>query len=457
MMRNTERALLPPDLNDVDRQRIADLDSRYVIQPWVQSQSKAPRHVVEWGKGSRFRIDGREVIDFGSQAGYMSLGYGHPRIVEAMRRQLDVLPVAWSRNATEPRARLAERLAQLAPGSGQKVFFSTGGAEAVEAAIMAAREVTGRRKILTHYLDYHGATSGTIATSGDQRGWQPLNDPTSIVRIPSPYPYRCSICHGACNGSCFRHIEEIIRLEGPGTIAAILFEPIQGTNGVIVPYDAYLPQLRRLADRHGILLIADEVMTGLGRTGSWFACEHWAIVPDITVVAKGVNSGYVPLGATILSASVAEFYDKHPWRRGHSYTGHALAAAAALATIESIEDEGLVENARVLGDELLRQARELIASHPSIGEVRGKGLFVGIELVGNRQTRQPLYDWATGSGSQLKRRVLDAVLQNGVSLMEGNASALILVPPLNISREDIHIAIEAIDGALSIADAEVTA
>jgi taurine--2-oxoglutarate transaminase len=437
-----------------ERRMLAELDRRYVIQPWAASQARTRRHVVEWAQGSWIRVDGRDLLDFSAQTTYMNIGHRHPRVLDAIRRQLDVLPVAWSRLVSEPRARLAERLSGLAPGDDHRVFFTPGGAEAVEAAIMAAREFTGRRKILTHYRDYHGGTTGAIAASGDQRGWQPLADLTSIIRIPGPYPYRCSICLGPCSGSCVAYVEDVIRLEGPNSIAAILFEPIQGTNGVIIPPDSYLPRLRAIADRYGILLIADEVITGFGRTGTWFSMEHWGVAPDIIAVAKGLNAGYVPLGAAILSSRVAAFYDDHPWLRGHTYTGHALAAVSALAVMDVIEDEQLLDNSTVLGTYLLECAQQLAAAHPSVGEVRGKGLFVGIELVRNRATREPLYDWSSGRGGDAKGRVIDALLEAGVFMLEGNDTSLILAPPLNIARSDIDFAVGAIDTALTVSDRE---
>lgn len=440
------------------RDRLVASDIKHVVQPWAPSQRDARRIVAESAQGSRITLDGHDVLDFAAQTAYVNVGHRHPKVVEAIRRQLDVLPVAWSRYVTVPRARLAERLSELAPTSGRgKVFFTPGGAEAVEAAMMAAREVTGRPKIVTQYRAYHGATFGTIAASGDQRGWQSINDPSSIVRVPGAYPYRCQHCGDNCRGRCVAYVEEVIRLEGAKTIAAIMVEPVQGTNGVIVPPDGYLPALRDIAHRHGILLIADEVMTGFGRTGRWFACEHWNVEADIVVVAKGLTSGYIPMGAAIFSPAVAEYFDIRPWLRGHTYTGHALAAAAALAVIDVIEDENLIDRSRDLGRYLLEQLEKLGRSHVSVGEVRGKGLFAGIELVLDPKSRQPLYDFVTGDGREHKRAVLDSIFDAGVLLMEGNSSTLILAPPLTITQDEIDTAVHAVDIGLDVADRIVAA
>lgn len=409
--------------------------------------------MISSADGCSFILDGQRTLDFGSQTAYMNVGHHNEYVVAAIKRQLDCLPVGWSRFANEPRARLAKRLSDLAPGGSYKAFFTPGGAEAIEAAIMAAREVTGRRKILTHYWSFHGATTGAIATSGDDRGWHPLSDASSVVRVQPPYPYRCRWCKDGCTDSCIEILEDAVRCEGPEQIAAVLVEPIHGTSGVIVPPDDYLPSLRELTRKYGILLIADEVMTGFGRTGTWFACEHWNVVPDIIALAKGLTAGYVPMGAALLSEEVAGYYDERHWRRGHTYSGHALAAAAALAVIEVIERDGLVARSRELGQYLLSRCQDVASRRLMVGDVRGRGLFVGIELVRNRETKAPLYDWVTGEGLDDKQVVVEAILKQGVYVLPGNASSLVLAPPLCISREELDLGIAAIDEALQACEA----
>jgi taurine---2-oxoglutarate transaminase len=437
-------------------EEIARLERDHVLYPWTARQDALKPRVVDSAHGTHFVLDGKEVLDFGSQLVFANVGHTHPRVIEAITKQLHSLPVASSTFANRPRAALAKKLAEITPGSLTKTFFSTGGAEAVEAAAMAAKAFTGRRKIISRFREYHGSTFGAMALSADQRSWPFTPSLPDVVHVPLPYPYRCTDCRpGAqCSVCSGRHIEDVIRFEGHDQVAAVLLEVIPGSNGVVVPPEGYLATVREITRKYGVLLIADEVMTGFGRTGEWFACNHWGLEPDIMTLAKGLTSGYIPLAATVMSGEIAQYFESHSWVHGHTYTGHALAAAAANAVISVYEDEDLIHNARNAGDYLLERASELLDRHPSVGEVRGRGLFIGLELVRSRETKEPLYDWPTGRGAQVKQRVLTKALEDGLYVLGGNANVLVLCPPLTVTRAEIDEAIVILDAALSIADSE---
>ncbi|MHB8618203.1 MAG: aminotransferase family protein [Chloroflexota bacterium] len=440
----------------LSRDEIAQLERDYVMYPWTPRQDAVVPRVVESAHGMHYVQDGREIMDFGSQLAFMNVGHTHPRVVDAVIAQVKKLPVIGSTLATEAKARLAQKLAQVTPGALKKTFFSTGGAEAVEAATMVAKAFTGRRKIITRYRAYHGATYAGMGFSADQRSWQFTPGIPDVVHVPEPYCYRCpfGLTYPSCELRCAQHVEQVIKQEGAEYVAAVMVEPIQGAGGIIVPPPEYMPMLRKITRDHGVMLIADEVMTGFGRTGRWFACEHWDVEPDIMTMAKGITCGYVPLAATIVSEEIAKFFDDHPWVHGHTYTGHTLGAAAANAVLRVYEDENLIQNSAEVGAYLFERACELREKHPSVGDVRGKGLFVGVELVRSRQTREPIYDWTTGEGGALKQKVLKAALDEGLYVMGGNASVLMLCPPLIATRADVDTAVEILDHALAVADAE---
>jgi len=439
-----------------DAREVACLEREHVLYPWTPKQNDLNPRVAERAHGTRFWLNGREVLDFSAQMVFMNVGHCHPVVLRAIEDQLKVLPVAAPTFANAPRAQLAKKLAEITPGSLKKTFFSTGGADAVEAATMAAKAFTGRRKIIARYREYHGSTYGGMAFSSDQRSWQFSPTLPDVIHVPAPDLYRCIDCRpgspcAVCSG---KQIEEIIRYEGPNQIAAVLVELIPGSNGILVPPEAYFPEIRRITRKYGIVFIADEVMTGFGRTGEWFACNHWDIEPDIMTLAKGITSGYIPLGATIMSAEIANHFEDQPWVHGHTYTGHALAAAAANAVISVYEKEGLIHNSREVGNYLLEQARNLMDRHPSIGDIRGKGLFVGVELVRNRSTKAPLYDWPTGQGAASKQRILNAAFDRGLYVMGGNANVLMLCPPLTVTRAEVDEAISILDEVLRLSDSE---
>jgi taurine--2-oxoglutarate transaminase len=333
-------------------------------------------------------------------------------------------------------------------------FFTNGGAEANENAIKLARWCTGRHKIVARYRSYHGATAGAITLTGDPRRWFAEPGIPGVVRMLDPYTYRCPAGHPdpcpVCSGA--PHLEEILQYEGPQTVAAVIMETIVGTNGIIVPPDGYLQSIREVCDRHGIVLIFDEVMAGFGRAGKWFACEHWDVVPDILTVAKGINSGYVPLGAMVINQKLAEWVQDKYFAGGLTYSGHVLACASAIASIEAFREEGIVENAAAHGDYLAEELARLAERHPSIGDVRGKGLFWGLELVKNRETREPLVPFnAGGEAAAPVTRLVKAALERGLYLFV-HWNVVIIVPPLTITREELDEGLATLDEVLAIAD-----
>ncbi len=441
----------------------ADLD-RYEVEhlfhSWSYQPGKAPARVVS-ANGCRFTTeDGRERLDFSSCFVSHNIGHGNARVIEAISRQAKEVVSFAPVFSTRPRAQLAKLLADLTPGDLSRTFFSPGGAEANEAAIKICHQYTGRRKLLSRYPSYHGGTAAPMtASQGDPRGWYQMPGGAEVIRVPAPYYYRCpfgSRDPEECAIRCLDYTERVIEMEGGGDhIGGILLEPVIGANGVIVPPPNYLPALRELCDKWGILMICDEVMTGFGRTGKWFAVDHWGVVPDIMTLAKGITSGYVPLGATIARKHIGDYFKDHFFGHGATYAGHALACAAGIETIAVYQDGGLVENARLMGEHLLESARALMDRHPCIGEVRGLGLFVGLELVKSRATREPMVTVAdrVKPGPNPKRELAGRLFELGMIAMAANPSSTIaLAPPLIVTRDEIDEGIRMLDQALDVVD-----
>src|SRR6184192_3695171 len=404
---------------DLGRQVVADA-KQYVLHSWSVQDAVNPIPVAG-GEGRYFwDYDGKRYLDFASQLVNVSIGHQHPKVVAAIKEQAERLCTIGPPMATESRSKLGRLLAEVTPGDLGFSFFTNGGAEANENAIKLARWYTGRHKIVTRYRSYHGATAGAIAATGDPRRWFAEPGIPGVVRMLDPYTYRCPAGHPdpcpVCTGA--PHLEELLQYEGPQNVAAVIMETIVGTNGVIVPPDGYLQSIREVCDRHGILLILDEVMAGFGRTGKWFGCENWDVVPDILTVAKGINSGYVPLGAMTVSATIADWIEDKYFAGGLTYSGHVLACAAAIASIEAFQEEGIVENSASMGEVLAQELPRLQRRHPSIGEVRGKGLFWGIELVRDRETREPLVPFnASGDDLAPVTQIGKAASDRGLYLM----------------------------------------
>lgn len=431
-------------------EEIVSLSKRYTLYDW-QAQRSANPIPVQRAEGVYFWTpEGRRYLDFNSQLMGVNIGHGDRRVVEAITRQAERLAYISPFMASEPRARLGQKLGQLLPGDMEKVFFTLGGAEANEHAIRIARAVTGRHKILARYRSYHGSTTGAIALTGDPRRW--ANEPGlgGVVHVLDPY-------HGPFRPvddaeQSLAYLEETIELEGPGTIAAFILEPVTGTNGVLIPLSGYLEGVRELCDRYGILLIADEIMSGFGRTGEWFAVNHWNVVPDIMTMAKGLTSCYVPLGAVGMRPNVAEHFEEKTYFGGLTYNSHPLACAAALATIEVYEQDGLIENARKMGEAMRRHHAELQERHPCVGAVRNIGLFGIIELIRDRSTGEPMAPF-NGASEEMKAIERD-LLDHGLYTMIRWWSVM-TNPPLCIDVEQLAEGFSILDDALAIGDSAV--
>ena len=426
------------------------LTKRHTLFEW-SAQSKVDPIPVARAKGSYFWTpEGKRYLDFNSQLMCVNIGHGHPKVIEAIARQAETLAYANPFMATEPRARLAAKLAEITPGDIDVFFFTNGGAEANENAIKLARFYTGRHKIMARYRSYHGGTAGAITLTGDPRRWAAEPGIPGVVHVLDPY-------HGIQRGwdsadDALANLEETIELEGPNTIAGFILETVVGTNGVLVPPDGYLQGVRELCDRYGILMIADEVMAGFGRTGKWFAVDHWGVVPDLITMAKGLTSAYIQLGAVGMRREIADSFKDRVFYGGLTYNSHPLACATALAAIGVLEDEGLIERAARMGERLKVHHEQLAAKHPSVGATRSIGLFGVVELVRNRQTMEPMapFNGTSDEMVALGKRFRDDGLYTFTRWNYFHTN-----PPLTISEEELAEGFEIIDRALEITDAAV--
>ena len=436
------------------KEELVAADSEFVIHSWSK-QGGLNARPIKGAEGSWFwDYDGNRFLDFQSQLVNSNLGHQHSKLVQAIKDQADTMCYIGPGFAEEQRARLAQKLAEITPGDLKMSFFTTGGAAANENAIRLARHVTGRNKIVARYRSYHGATAGAIALTGDPRRWHAEPSMPGVVRMLDPYTYRCPAGHPSpcpvCSGG--PHLEEILQFEDPYSVAAVILEPVTGTNGLIYPGENYLRSIREVCNKYGIILIFDEVMAGFGRTGELFACDHWGVTPDILITAKGLNSGYVPLGAMTVSSKISDWLQENKFWGGLTYAGHPLACASAVASLEIMEEEGVVDNARRQGERLGVGLAELAKRHPSVGDIRGRGLFYGLELVRNRDTREPLVPFnAVGEAAKPMQEINKAAMAKGLYLAS-NFNVLRLTPPLVIKDEEIDLALEILDEVLDIAD-----
>lgn len=440
----------------VDGQRVKDEDTAHVFHSWSAQKLIDPVPVAS-AEGSRFTDHhGKTYLDFASGLVHANLGYQHPKMVEAIQRAAVEMCTLAPGFAYESRSTAARLISEKAPEGMEMVFFTNGGAEATENAIRMARLHTGRHKILAAYRSYHGATAGAITMTGDPRRWPSEPSMPGVVHFWGPYPYR-SPFHSTSpeeeRTRALQHVRDVLMVEGPHTVAAIIVESVVGTNGILVPPEGYLQGLREICDEHGIMLICDEVMAGFGRCGEWFAFDRWGITPDLITFAKGVNSGYVPLGGVILSSAIAETFAERPYPGGLTYSGHPLACASAVASIGILEEEGLVERARDLGTEVIGPAlAELAERHPSVGEVRGLGVFWAVELVKDRETREPLVSFnASGPAAKAMTDFAGACKSRGLwPFVHFNRTHV--VPPLTISDSELKEGLEILDDALAVVD-----
>jgi taurine--2-oxoglutarate transaminase len=426
------------------------LSKKHSLYEWSAQASVDPIPVAR-SKGIYFWTpEGKRFIDFNSQLMCVNIGHGDPRVIKAIQDQAAELAYANPFLATEARARLGEKLAQICPGDINVFFFTNGGADANENAIRIARLATGRHKILARYRSYHGGTAGSLTLTGDPRRWAVEPGLPGVVRVPHPY-------HGLDRESdtgrqALAQLEEIIMLEGPHTIAAFILEPVTGTNGILVPPEGYLEGVRALCSKHGILMIADEVMSGFGRTGEWFAVDHWKVVPDLLTMAKGLTSAYVQLGAVGLRRSVADHFQKNVFWGGLTYNSHPLACAAALATIGVYEEDKLIPRAREMGTVMREHLDGLTRRHPSIGEARSIGLFGMIELVRNRETREPM---APFNGTSPEMQGLGRFFREEGLYTFVRWNTFFTNPPLCITEAEMREAFSIIDRGLEITDRAV--
>ncbi|GAA4112124.1 aspartate aminotransferase family protein [Streptomyces sp. NPDC048491] len=431
-------------------------DRAHVFHSW-SAQGLIDPLAVAGAEGSYFwDYEGNRYLDFTSGLVFTNIGYQHPKVVAAIQEQAATMTTFAPAFAVEARSEAARLIAERTPGDLDKIFFTNGGAEAVENAIRMARLHTGRHKVLSAYRSYHGGTNTAINLTGDPRRWASDSGSAGVARFWAPFLYRSPFHATTEAEECSRalkHLEDTIVFEGPGTIASIILESVPGTAGIMVPPAGYLPGVRALCDKYGIVLILDEVMAGFGRTGKWFASEHHDVVPDLLTFAKGVNSGYVPLGGVAISRAIAETFEHRPFPGGLTYSGHPLACAAAVATINVMEEEGVVEQAAHIGASVLEPGlREIAERHPSVGEVRGLGVFWALELVRSKETREPLVPYnATGADNAPMAAFGAACKKNGLWPFI-NMNRTHVVPACNITEGEAKEGLAVLDEALTVAD-----
>ncbi|MFT4230684.1 MAG: aspartate aminotransferase family protein [Microbacterium sp.] len=436
--------------------RVRADDRGHVFHSW-SAQALIDPLPVAGGEGATFwDYQGNSYLDFSSQLVNLNLGHQHPDLVRAIQEQAGRLATIQPSMANDVRGELARRVSEVAPEGFSKVFFTNGGADANENAVRMARLVTGKRKVLSMYRSYHGNTTTAISLTGDPRRW--ANEPAdgSVAHFFGPYAYR-SAFHSANDHEeaqrALEHLEQVIVLEGPSTIGAIILETVVGTNGVLVPPPGYLQGLRALCDKYGILWIADEVMVGFGRVGEWFAFQAWDAVPDLITFAKGINSGYVPLGGVVISDRVASHFDTVVFPGGLTYSGHPLACAAGVATFEVFERDGILDRVRDLGSRVVEPRLRAIAErHPSVGEVRGLGLFWAVELVRDRETREPLVPYNASGADAAPMAAFTAACKKGGVWPFTHFNRTHVAPPLVISEDELVRGLDVIDEALDVAD-----
>jgi taurine---2-oxoglutarate transaminase len=430
-------------------EEIVKLAKRHTLFEWSAQNAVDPIPIARAKGVHLWSTEGKRYLDFNSQLMCVNVGHGHPRVIKAIQDQAAQLPYVSPFMTTEVRARLGARLAAICPGDIDAFFFTNGGAESNENAMKIARWVTGRQKILAFYRSYHGATAGAISATGDPRRWSEPPIP-GIVHVLNPY-------HGLERGwtsadQALDYLSEVIQLEGPSTIAGFIMEPVVGSNGVLVPPDGFIAGVRALCDKHGIMMICDEVMSGFGRTGKWFAVNHWNVVPDLMTMAKGLTSSYVPLGAVGMRRALADKFKDRVFQSGLTYNSHPLGCAAALANLDVYEDEGLIENARAMGEVMKGLLADLAERHPCVGAVRSIGLFGIVELTRNRATREPL---APFGGSSPEMAALSKFFRDEGLLTFFRWHTFFTNPPLCVTEKELREGFAIIDRGLETVDRAV--
>ncbi|GAB4123213.1 MAG: aspartate aminotransferase family protein [Roseiflexaceae bacterium] len=440
------------------RQEILDISRQTTLYEWTSQKAMKPL-AIERAKGIyMWDVDGKRYMDFNSQLMCVNIGHGDERVINAVKAQMDELCYVAPTIATTPaRAELGRLLNEITPGNLTKAFFTNGGAEANENAIKIARMVTGRHKIAARYRSYHGATAGAIALTGDPRRWAAEPGIPGVIRIPDYYPYRAgtTLDDEVYTASVLNATEDVLRFEGPHTVAAIIIEPVVGTNGILIPSASYIRGIRELCNKYGILLIADEVMSGFGRTGTWFAVDHWGVVPDMISMAKGLTSAYIPLGAVMVTDTIAEYFEDHVLFAGLTYNAHPVGCAAAVATINVYKEDNLIEHAAMMGQILKAELEAIRDRHPSVGDVRAIGLFSMIELVKDKATREPLTPYNPKPSELGPMPAFNAYLreQGLATLVRWNTCHI--NPPLIITEDQLREGLAIIDRGLEIVDKAV--
>jgi taurine---2-oxoglutarate transaminase len=449
-------AATPSAPDPEEGRRVRELDRAHVFHSWSAQAHISPM-AIAGGLGSHvWDYDGNRYLDFSSQLVNTNIGHQHPKVVEAIREQAGLLCTISPTHANAARSEAARLIAQVAPDGLDKIFFTNGGAEAVENAVRMARLHTSRHKVLTMYRSYHGSTATAIQMTGDPRRWANDGGATGIVHFFGPYPYRSPFWSTSPEEEgrrALEHLEQVVAFEGPATIAAIVLETIPGTAGILMPPDGYLQGVRDICDRHGLVYVADEVMAGFGRAGEWFAVDKWGVTPDLITFAKGSNSGYVPLGGVLISEPIAATFAERVFPGGLTYSGHPLACAAVVGSINAFHDEGIVEHARSIGEDVLGpELREIAERHPSVGEVRGVGVFWALDLVRDKTTREMLVPYnAAGEANKPMAELVAACKQRGL-LPFANFNRLHVVPPCTVSEAEAKEGLAILDEALVAAD-----
>ncbi len=441
-----------------DSPSASELTARLTYRTWAFQKNWKPLHVVD-AEGCHF-IDaaGKRYLDFSAQLMCVTLGYKNRAVIRAIEEQANKLAYIAPSFATDVRAELSKQLLGVLPAGLEKFFYTTSGTEANEAAFKIARMYTGKTKIIARYHSYHGSTMGSIAATSDPRRWamEPAGKIPGVIFAPEVHCYRCPLHHHypECEIACVEYIDHMI--ENESDVAAVLVEPIVGTNGVLIPPKEYMPRLREICNKHGVLLIADEVMSGWGRTGKWFAVDHWQVKPDILTTAKGITTAYMPLGLCATTKKIGDYFDDHYFSHGHTYEAHPLTLAPAIAAINEYKRLDLINRANEMGEYLGKKLNEMAPRHKSIGEVRGIGLFWAVELVKNQKTKEPFNtyrDKVTGA-PLLVDKIAGEMMKNGV-FIQGWVSHFVIAPPLIITREEIDTGVKNMDTALKIADEAV--
>lgn len=439
-------------------QEVIDITARNTYGTWRFQKGWKPLHIVD-AEGCYF-IDasGKKYLDFSSQLMCVQLGHKNQAVIKAIEEQARKLPYIAPGYATDVRAELSKMLLEVLPKGLEKFFFTTSGTEANEAAFKIARMFTGKTKIIARYRSYHGSTMGSIAATGDPRRWasEPMSKIPGVIFGPEVNCYDCPLGHSYpdCDIACADYLEHMI--ENENDVAAVVIEPIVGTNGVLVPPKEYMPRLREICTRNDVLLIADEVMSGWGRTGKWFAMDHWDVQPDILVTAKGITTAYVPLGLCATTMKIASYFDDHFFSHGHTYEAHPLTLAPAIAAINEYKRLNLIERAREMGDYMGKKLSELKFKHPSVGDVRGLGLFWAVEIVKNQKTKKYFNtkkDKVSGVPAMVEKIAAD-MMKKGV-FIQAWVSHFVIAPPLIVTKAEVDQGVKALDESLVLADAEV--